>query len=144
LLKGIQGSLFPRYTTPTPGSACTCRKSYSIVSPSHLDNIVHRYIRISSRTSFDNTGASYNITRIINSDASLNLTAYEEYSPLFLSCAIFTIYFLYCTLCIPIQDDFRFVLRPVIRLHHINAHACIPVFPETNMDSEQTLDARAA
>ncbi|KAG2036608.1 OPT oligopeptide transporter protein-domain-containing protein [Suillus americanus] len=40
---------------------------------------------ISSRTSFDNTGASYNITRIINSDASLNLTAYEAYSPLFLS-----------------------------------------------------------
>lgn len=44
-----------------------------------------KYMPISSRTSFDNTGASYNITRIINSDASLNLTAYEAYSPLFLS-----------------------------------------------------------
>ncbi|KAG1903462.1 OPT oligopeptide transporter protein-domain-containing protein [Suillus fuscotomentosus] len=44
-----------------------------------------KYMPISSRTSYDNTAASYNITRIINSDASLNLTAYEEYSPLFLS-----------------------------------------------------------
>lgn len=44
-----------------------------------------QYMPISSRTSYDNTGAAYNITRIINSDASLNLTAYREYSPLFLS-----------------------------------------------------------
>ncbi|KAG1878964.1 OPT oligopeptide transporter protein-domain-containing protein [Suillus subluteus] len=44
-----------------------------------------KYMPVSSRTSFDNTGASYNITRIINSDASLNLTEYEQYSPLFLS-----------------------------------------------------------
>lgn len=44
-----------------------------------------KYMPISSRTSFDNTGATYNISRIINSDASLNLKAYQEYSPLFLS-----------------------------------------------------------
>ncbi|KAG1864939.1 OPT oligopeptide transporter protein-domain-containing protein [Suillus subalutaceus] len=44
-----------------------------------------KYMPVSSRTSYDHTGASYDITRIINSDASLNLTAYEEYSPLFLS-----------------------------------------------------------
>ncbi|KAG2088568.1 OPT oligopeptide transporter protein-domain-containing protein [Suillus discolor] len=42
-----------------------------------------KYMPISSRTSDDNTAASYNISHI--SDASLNLTAYEEYSPLFLS-----------------------------------------------------------
>ncbi|KAG2365998.1 OPT oligopeptide transporter [Suillus spraguei] len=36
-------------------------------------------------TPYDNTGATYDITRITNSDASLNLTAYQEYSPLFIS-----------------------------------------------------------
>lgn len=40
---------------------------------------------ISSRTSYDNTGAAYNVTQIINADASLNLAAYKAYSPLFLS-----------------------------------------------------------
>ncbi|KAH7922249.1 small oligopeptide transporter [Leucogyrophana mollusca] len=44
-----------------------------------------KYMPMSSRTSYDNTGAAYNVTRITNADASLNLTAYEEYSPLFLS-----------------------------------------------------------
>ena len=41
--------------------------------------------RMSTRISYDNTGAAYNVSRIINSDASFNSTAYEEYSPLFLS-----------------------------------------------------------
>ena len=41
-----------------------------------------------SRTSFDNTGKTYNVSRIINADASFNLTAYEEYSPLFLPCVV--------------------------------------------------------
>ncbi|EGO23107.1 hypothetical protein SERLADRAFT_371352 [Serpula lacrymans var. lacrymans S7.9] len=44
-----------------------------------------KYMPISSRGSYDNTGAAYNVTQIINADASLNMTAYEEYSPLFLS-----------------------------------------------------------
>ncbi|KAG9312692.1 OPT oligopeptide transporter protein-domain-containing protein [Chiua virens] len=43
------------------------------------------YLPISSRTSFDNTGSSYNVSKIVNSDASFNLKAYEAYSPLFLS-----------------------------------------------------------
>src|SRR5258707_715510 len=38
-----------------------------------------------SSHSFDNTGASYNVTRIINADASFNLEAYQAYSPLFIS-----------------------------------------------------------
>ncbi len=41
--------------------------------------------RISSRTSFDRFGQTYNVTNIINEDASLNLAKYEAYSPLFLS-----------------------------------------------------------
>ncbi|KAG6329926.1 hypothetical protein ID866_9163, partial [Astraeus odoratus] len=44
-----------------------------------------KYLPMSSRISYDNTGAPYDVSRIINPDASFNLTAYEEYSPLFLS-----------------------------------------------------------
>ncbi|KAF8552645.1 small oligopeptide transporter, partial [Imleria badia] len=44
-----------------------------------------QYLPMWSRTSYDNTGNEYNVSRIINADKSLNLTAYEEYSPLFLS-----------------------------------------------------------
>ncbi|KAL6301879.1 OPT oligopeptide transporter [Sparassis latifolia] len=44
-----------------------------------------KYLPISSRTSFDNTGASYNVTRIINPDSTLNEEMYKAYSPLFLS-----------------------------------------------------------
>ncbi|KAI0045919.1 OPT oligopeptide transporter [Auriscalpium vulgare] len=44
-----------------------------------------QYMPISSRIAFDNTGQPYNLTRILNPDASLNKTAYHSYSPLFLS-----------------------------------------------------------
>ncbi|KAG8215868.1 OPT oligopeptide transporter protein-domain-containing protein [Butyriboletus roseoflavus] len=43
------------------------------------------YLPMSTRISYDNTGNTYNVTQIINADASLNLAAYEQYSPLFLS-----------------------------------------------------------
>lgn len=40
---------------------------------------------ISSRTSFDRFGKSYDVTRIISPDANLDVAKYEAYSPLFLS-----------------------------------------------------------
>ncbi|KIK94588.1 hypothetical protein PAXRUDRAFT_827828 [Paxillus rubicundulus Ve08.2h10] len=43
------------------------------------------YLPFSGRTSFDNTGATYNVTRILNPDRTFNATAYHEYSPLLLS-----------------------------------------------------------
>ncbi|KAN0078370.1 OPT oligopeptide transporter domain containing protein [Tylopilus felleus] len=43
------------------------------------------YLPISSRGSYDNSGNTYNISRIINADASFNAAAYQAYSPLFLS-----------------------------------------------------------
>ncbi|KDQ52957.1 hypothetical protein JAAARDRAFT_61547 [Jaapia argillacea MUCL 33604] len=43
------------------------------------------YMPISSRTSYDNTMASYNVTRILNPDSTLNYEQYLAYSPLFLS-----------------------------------------------------------
>ncbi|KAF8836868.1 small oligopeptide transporter [Paxillus ammoniavirescens] len=44
-----------------------------------------KYMPISSRISYDNTGATYDVSLIVNADASFNLTAYQAYSPLFLS-----------------------------------------------------------
>ncbi|KAH8981414.1 small oligopeptide transporter [Lactarius akahatsu] len=43
------------------------------------------FLPMVSSHSFDNTGKSYNVTRIINEDASFNLEAYQAYSPLFIS-----------------------------------------------------------
>ncbi|EIM92043.1 OPT oligopeptide transporter [Stereum hirsutum FP-91666 SS1] len=50
---------------------------------SHLPYIA--FMPISSRTSYDNTGAAYDLTRILNPDSTLNAEAYHSYSPLFLS-----------------------------------------------------------
>jgi len=44
-----------------------------------------KYMPISSRGSFDNTGAAYNVSKIINPDSTFNQEAYESYSPLFIS-----------------------------------------------------------
>ncbi|KAF8879962.1 OPT oligopeptide transporter [Infundibulicybe gibba] len=43
------------------------------------------YMPISSRISYDNTGNTYNVTRILNADSTINLEEYHKYSPLFLS-----------------------------------------------------------
>ncbi|KAH7908750.1 OPT oligopeptide transporter [Hygrophoropsis aurantiaca] len=44
-----------------------------------------QYLPLLSRSSFDNTGKRYNFSRIITPDVKFNHTAYNEYSPLFLS-----------------------------------------------------------
>ena len=40
---------------------------------------------ISSRTSYDRFGQEYDVSQIINDDATLNIDKYHQYSPLFLS-----------------------------------------------------------
>ncbi|KAH8833619.1 OPT oligopeptide transporter [Flagelloscypha sp. PMI_526] len=44
-----------------------------------------KYMPMSTTGSFDNTGAPYNITAILNPDATFNQEKYEAYSPIFLS-----------------------------------------------------------
>ncbi|KAF8555197.1 hypothetical protein OG21DRAFT_1484092 [Imleria badia] len=46
------------------------------------------YMPVWSCRSFVNTSKMYNVSWIINTNASSNLTAYKEYSPLFLSCVV--------------------------------------------------------
>ena len=45
-----------------------------------------------SSHSFDNTGNTYNVTRIINENATFNLEAYQAYSPLFISVSFIMAY----------------------------------------------------
>ncbi|KAH9475570.1 Sexual differentiation process protein isp4 [Psilocybe cubensis] len=47
---------------------------------------------ISTRGSYDNTGKSYNVTRIIDSRNNLDVEAYKAYSPIFLSATFATSY----------------------------------------------------
>ncbi|PPQ99373.1 hypothetical protein CVT24_009203 [Panaeolus cyanescens] len=44
-----------------------------------------KYMPISSRGSFDNRGKAYDVSKIINPDATFNQEAYNAYSPLFIS-----------------------------------------------------------
>ncbi|KAI0739686.1 OPT oligopeptide transporter [Daedaleopsis nitida] len=44
-----------------------------------------QYMPMSTRTSYDNMGKVYNVTRILTPDATLDIDKYKAYSPLFLS-----------------------------------------------------------
>lgn len=44
-----------------------------------------KYMPISSRGSYDHFGATYDVTKIVNPDATFNEAAYKAYSPLFIS-----------------------------------------------------------
>ncbi|KAH9940429.1 OPT oligopeptide transporter [Epithele typhae] len=51
----------------------------------YSNTLYSKFMPISSRTSFDRFGMSYDVSRIINPDSTLNVELYESYSPLFLS-----------------------------------------------------------
>ncbi|QKX63788.1 uncharacterized protein TRUGW13939_10959 [Talaromyces rugulosus] len=44
-----------------------------------------KHLPISDSNSYDNTGAAYNVSRILDADGTFNLQKYKDYSPLFLS-----------------------------------------------------------
>ncbi|TDL15604.1 OPT oligopeptide transporter [Rickenella mellea] len=44
-----------------------------------------QYMPISTRGSYDNRGKTYNVTRILKPDATIDIEAYKAYSPLFIS-----------------------------------------------------------
>lgn len=53
----------------------------------HSNILYAGYLPISSLAFYDNTGAVYNTTRILNPDASFNLSVYKAYPPLFIPTA---------------------------------------------------------
>lgn len=51
----------------------------------YTGSLYSEYLPMSTSGSFDNTGSSYNVSKILNPDFTLNEEKYKEYSPLFLS-----------------------------------------------------------
>lgn len=78
-----QGSSHLSCTTPTHGSLSICRKR--LIEQARAGSQITFFLSISSRISFDNTGAPYDVTRIINPNLRVNTESYRFYSPLFLS-----------------------------------------------------------
>lgn len=83
---------------------------------------------ISTGGSFDNTGAKYNVSRILTADSTFDLESYEAYSPLFLSTTFAVSYGLSfasitatlthalcvsCAIC-QSQSDFFFLHQPLL------------------------------
>ncbi|KAF7334639.1 OPT oligopeptide transporter [Mycena venus] len=74
----------------TPGAYAQPRMaSYLLrsvgVSSRFTNTFYSKYMPISSGGSFDNTGASYNVSRILTPDKVFDEQKYKEYSPIFLS-----------------------------------------------------------
>lgn len=57
----------------------------SISSRSPYSNVlILSVLRMLSRLAYDNKGNEYNVSRVLTAEATLDLAAYEDYSPLFL------------------------------------------------------------
>ncbi|KAJ7876857.1 OPT oligopeptide transporter [Mycena olivaceomarginata] len=50
------------------------------------------YLPLLSSSTFDNTGASYNISKVVNADFTFNEAKYKTYSPMYISSAYFLSY----------------------------------------------------
>lgn len=63
------------------------------IIPMYYTNVWNAaYLPINSNDVFDNTGNQYNISRVLNEDFTLDVTAYENYSPAYLSTANGVVY----------------------------------------------------
>ena len=74
--------------TPILYVRCYCfflRSRFLTISSQYTNVWYSAHLPLVSSHSFDNTGKTYNVSRIINDDSSFNLEAYKAYSPLFLS-----------------------------------------------------------
>lgn len=60
-----------------------CRECLFVLKA--LRDLRSRSCRILSRTSYDNTGGTYDVMRILTPESTIDLEAYHSYSPLFLS-----------------------------------------------------------
>jgi OPT family oligopeptide transporter len=60
---------------------------YWILAPAlHFSNVWYgKFMPISTRTAYDNTGLEYDVTKILDENNRFNEAAYKAYSPLFLS-----------------------------------------------------------
>lgn len=82
--RGSLGKMLPTvtYSLRTPGLESICREYFTSYNAENDNQCI---LSISSRTSYDNTGVEYNVTRILTPESTIDLKAYHEYSPLFIS-----------------------------------------------------------
>ncbi|ROV94784.1 hypothetical protein VMCG_08848 [Cytospora schulzeri] len=67
--------------------------SFFVIVPVFFSNVWNTaYFNINSSDVFDNTGSSYNVSKVLNSDYTLNVEAYEAYSPPYLSASYAILY----------------------------------------------------
>ena len=71
-------------SSPIHGLLNICRQCLFIPNSTWIPQDL-RSSRILSRTSYDNTGGTYDVTRILTPESTIDLEAYHSYSPLFLS-----------------------------------------------------------
>jgi len=83
------GSSLPFFTYGILGFFCSL---FLTISCQYTNVWYSAYLPLVSSHSFDNTGKTYNVSRIINDDSSFNLEAYKAYSPLFLSASFVVSY----------------------------------------------------
>ncbi|ROW08766.1 hypothetical protein VPNG_06405 [Cytospora leucostoma] len=70
--------------------------SFFVIVPIFFRNVWNTaYFNINSSDVFDNTGGSYNVTRILNPDYTLNVEEYEAYSPPYLSASYAILYMVF-------------------------------------------------
>lgn len=59
----------------------------------HFTNVWYgKYMPISTATGYDNTGALYNVSRVLNANFEFDLGKYKAYSPLFLGTTFALVY----------------------------------------------------
>lgn len=102
-----------------------------------------KYLPISSTHSFDNTGQSYDVTRIINDDAAFDLEKYKAYSPLFLSSTFALSYglsFASITGTNPHLLPRYYTLTNLSFPNHSDLDAHLHLLPQTDLDPGAPLD----
>lgn len=78
-----------------------------------------QYLPMSDSNTYDNTGKVYDVSRILSADYTLDVEAYNNYSPLFLRYAIIPSVWLPFPLTR--QHDIRHRIRPLVRRHRLPA-----------------------
>lgn len=85
--------------------------SFFIVVPIFYSNVWNTaYFNINSSHTFDNTGALYNVSRILNADYTLNVEDYEAYSQPYLSASYAVVYMAFFATYLAVSSQFSLFL----------------------------------
>lgn len=98
-----------------------------------------KYLPISSTHSFDNTGKSYDVSRIISNGTNFDEAKYKAYSPLFLSTTFALSYGLSFASITGENTGVFSILLGFADTPFSNAHPHVLVLPQANLDASSPL-----